>query len=611
MVSLCNRRLAKDAAPTGAVTATAPAPGTYVPVQASASGLQPAVADARTGWTYTVPAGAFTAATPITLSATMADGSPLPPGMAFKGSTFTADAHALSGVEVHWGYADHGIDIEHGDYVLWSDADILRLRAAGFHSVRMFFDADLSWNNADPSDLSHQWNVQVLEANAARFEAYGLGVILCPFGTHWQSVGLEGDPAKQQLYVDYAGAFSREMSRLDPDKTFLETVNEPQFTSPANWRALERRMILAMRAGAPKDTILAAVNLRSAEGRWDVNQALAETKPYTDSNVAYAIHWYAPMAFTHAGAGWVPGPVDYTAIHDMPYPVLPDTSVDETGMDAGTKAAVGQYLRDGWNKSLVDAKIATVAEWAKTHHVRLVADELGVDKHGTLPAARLSWLRDVSSALQRNGIGWSVWSGDPADAFGVTSRNPDGSIQVDPDVTEALGLNAEPHGLPPGTDMELRVTATDSNHGTAHQDLHFQVASDPGLVPFGPDTLSIRAAGQSWDGDPKFLVMLDGAPVTGAIEVAAPFVGDQATRWQDIQFNVTLDHGKPTHGLAILFLNDAWGGTGKDRNLFIQGAQIDGKELAPSSGFFSGGASLAPQLGGEGLYRAGALFWHF
>jgi hypothetical protein len=88
-------------------------------------------------------------------------------------------------------------------------------------------------------------------------------------------------------------------------------------------------------------------------------------------------------------------------------------------------------------------------------------------------------------------------------------------------------------------------------------------------------------------------------------------VGDQATRWQDIQFNVTLDHGKPTHGLAILFLNDAWGGTGKDRNLFIQGAQIDGKELAPSSGFFSGGASLAPQLGGEGLYRAGALFWHF
>ena len=67
----------------------------------------------------------------------------------------------------------------------------------------------------------------------------------------------------------------------------------------------------------------------------------------------------------------------------------------------------------------------------------LICNEFGVFRNFTEPQDRANWIRDVRLALERNGIGWTMW--DYSGSFGVVAK-ADGKRVADDNVLRALGL---------------------------------------------------------------------------------------------------------------------------------------------------------------------------
>jgi hypothetical protein len=96
-----------------------------------------------------------------------------------------------------------------------------------------------------------------------------------------------------------------------------------------------------------------------------------------------------------------------------------------------------RYGLDRWNASRIDAEIGEAAAWAKKWNVPLTCNEFGVYRKTANPEDRARWLSDVRTALEKNGIGWTMW--DYAGGFGVVERN-NGTTTIDEMTVKALGL---------------------------------------------------------------------------------------------------------------------------------------------------------------------------
>jgi endoglucanase len=70
--------------------------------------------------------------------------------------------------------------------------------------------------------------------------------------------------------------------------------------------------------------------------------------------------------------------------------------------------------------------------------VPLICNEFGAYRDYTDPGSRMNWIRDVRTALEADGIGWTMW--DYRGGFGVVSKEDGQPAQVDGAVVEALGL---------------------------------------------------------------------------------------------------------------------------------------------------------------------------
>ena len=102
---------------------------------------------------------------------------------------------------------------------------------------------------------------------------------------------LSGSRLWEQLAAHYA---------QQPPTLWLELLNEPRarLTSPI-WNALLRRGLEAIRAADPTRTVVVG-----AVAQNDV-AALEDLDLPPDPNLVAAVHYYAPMRFTHQGAHWV------------------------------------------------------------------------------------------------------------------------------------------------------------------------------------------------------------------------------------------------------------------------------------------------------------------
>src|SRR5204863_3235450 len=103
-------------------------------------------------------------------------------------------------------------------------------------------------------------------------------------------------------------------ARRDPERLFLEIINEPMVEDAYRWMGIQARVAAAIRDGAPRHTIIAA------GPRWSSVDELLRIEPLADRNVIYNFHLYDPHTFTHQGATWG---AEYSLHQACPLPFKP------------------------------------------------------------------------------------------------------------------------------------------------------------------------------------------------------------------------------------------------------------------------------------------------
>jgi endoglucanase len=200
---------------------------------------------------------------------------------------------------------------------------------------------------------------------------------------------------------------------------------------PYRWAGIQAAAAQAIRESAPKHTIIAT------GPNWSDIIDLLTQHPLPDGNMIYTFHFYEPNQFTHQGANWSDPYLIYT--HEIPYPAT-ETSLDklEQVPDLADRFAQEHYWLDHWDAHRIRLEIDAAANWGKTYNVPMLCNEFGAYRRVTDPASRMNWLRDVRTALEADGIGWTMW--DYRGGFGAVWKEDGKPAKVDDKVVEALGL---------------------------------------------------------------------------------------------------------------------------------------------------------------------------
>ena len=106
--------------------------------------------------------------------------------------------------------------------------------------------------------------------------------------------------------------------------------------------------------------------------------------------------------------------------------------------EAADRFALEMYRIDRWDARRIKMLIDQAAEWSRENRVPLICNEFGVYRQHVDPQSRTNWIRDVRTALERDGIGWTMW--DYRGGFGVVYKQDNQPARVDQKVVEALGL---------------------------------------------------------------------------------------------------------------------------------------------------------------------------
>ncbi len=230
------------------------------------------------------------------------------------------------------------------------------------------------------------------------------------------------------------------LADLPSEHVAFELYNEPQYygLKALAWPALQRRLLAAVRAKAPRHLVLLAGNQGgSFEG-------LADLPLASDERVAYTVHFYAPFFFTHQGVPWLdPQHSAAGAYAATRYPAAMVALAPPRRLHdhPRSEAELARYRSEDWNAQRIDDSLRGVGRWARRNQVRVVCNEFGVFRDAADAHSRYRWLGDVRLALQQHGLGWTVW--DFAHHFGIArSAGPGAPRWLEPGALRALGLKA-------------------------------------------------------------------------------------------------------------------------------------------------------------------------
>ena len=228
----------------------------------------------------------------------------------------------------------------------------------------------------------------------------------------------------RKLAAHYAGR--------DPERVFFEILNEPEVGDPYRWAGIQARVAAAIREVAPRHTIIA-----TGPNYSDLQDLLTQ-HPLADGNVIYNFHFYDPHEFTHQGASW--GLSWWIYEHGIPYPPT-ESSMHELIRqvpDLANRFQLENYWLDRWDGHRIRLLIDEAADWGKANNVPLLCNEFGAYRQVTDPVSRNTWIHDVRTALEDDGIGWAMW--DYHGGFGVVTGKRGQPAQVDGATVGALGL---------------------------------------------------------------------------------------------------------------------------------------------------------------------------
>lgn len=228
----------------------------------------------------------------------------------------------------------------------------------------------------------------------------GLGVTVCPFDPPSE---LYYEPAVQAKLVTFFKAFATYLSSTDPEKVFLEVMNEPVAATSQDWNNVQVQLISAIRSVAPNHTIIATSN------NWSNVHKLPMTQVVEDNNVVYNFHFYEPFVFTHQGATWSWRALQF--MKNIPYPsssakIAP---ILETIQNAEAKKNIKYYGQENWNRDKLVSIMSIAASWAKDNGVSLICNEFGAIPWTVPRESLLRYLKDVREVLEFYEIGWGQW----------------------------------------------------------------------------------------------------------------------------------------------------------------------------------------------------------
>jgi endoglucanase len=322
----------------------------------------------------------------------------------------------------------------------YPDADFQLIKKLGFTNVRVPIDMANVYDKSQ-SDFLNKTNLPYLDRGIRKILSYELAIIIDLHSISQKEGGsnYSGPLGQDETFTDtfcrFWASFARHLSQFDPDWVILEPMNEPVLSGKEeNWPPVQRKVIVAIRNGAPKHSILAT------GARWSNLDTLLELEPLKDQNIIYNFHFYEPHIFTHQGASWSSNWVK--PLRDIPYPSSPEAVKDLIGKYADERIAnnIKRYGEQRWNAEKIENRMKRASEWAKKHGVRIICNEWGTYKRYCPPKYRVAWLQDVRESCEKFGIGWCMWTFDGS--FGVVDRENE-KVVVDKDAAKALGLNIE------------------------------------------------------------------------------------------------------------------------------------------------------------------------
>ncbi len=326
-------------------------------------------------------------------------------------------------------YDKRGYTKEH--FQSWTTAeDIALIKSMGFDHVRLGVDPLPMMLDHRPDEIPAEY-LGYLDAAVKMILDRGLAVVIDLHPTSEFKARLAKDDSFVQQFADFWRALARHYSSWDAESVFFEILNEPEFSDRYRWYGVQAKLAAAIREGTPRNTIIAA------GARWSDNDELVFLEPLRDANVIYNFHFYSPHIFTHQGANW--GAYSWHWVKGLRYPSSSESAakVAASVPDAVDRLAVTRYGQDHWDAARIDAEIAQVAEWARRRGVPAVCNEFGVYREYADPQDRAAWIRDVRMALERHGMGWTMW--DYSGSFGVVTKKDGRSVQ-DEVTLRALGL---------------------------------------------------------------------------------------------------------------------------------------------------------------------------
>jgi len=348
-----------------------------------------------------------------------------------SGIAFFRAAHLRRGINLSMWYAQ-ARDYSAERLAAYTTVEDFRLvKSLGFDHVRLSINPEPLMLNGAPETLDPA-AIARLDKTVAEITGTGLVAVLDihPEMPYVEALGQGNEPAAK--FLTFWTTFAMHFAKTDPAKVYFEVLNEPHMEDSYRWAGIQSKAVPAIRAAAPKHTIIATGN------HWGGVDGLLELEPVRDPNVIYSFHDYDPMTFTHQGASWSSGYLK--TLRGVPYPSTPENVAPLVAVAAAEEAKkqLAKYGAERWDAGRVDKEIATVAAWGSQHGVPVWCGEFGVYIPYADPAARAAWLHDMRVALEAHGIGWSMW--DYQGSFALVTKE-DGKPAADPGLVAALGLH--------------------------------------------------------------------------------------------------------------------------------------------------------------------------
>ena len=353
---------------------------------------------------------------------------------------FARAEHLRHGINASMWFAQSASDYTAARTDKYMDAADIRLMAKlGFDHARLSIDPEpLTRGPVGADGLNAEFLGRVDRA-VDEMIAQGLAVIVDVHPEENYKFRLRTGTDGVARFEAMWRALAAHYATRDPKMIFFEVMNEPEVEDDFRWAGIEAQTIGVIREAAPENTIVAV------GAHWDSLQDMLALTPFADGNILYNFHFYEPYEFTHQGAGWSTGWWRYT--HGVPYPA---TDTDEaamarvlqeipgTGAGAADRLELERYFLNDWNAQHIRLLVDAGAAWAKGYGVPVVCDEFGAFRDHSDPAARARWIRDVRTALEADGMGWTMW--DYRGNFGVVTKAEGEAAVPDAAVVAALGL---------------------------------------------------------------------------------------------------------------------------------------------------------------------------